>query len=361
MNNPASRQRGGIMILSGIVLTVLLAFGALAIDIGNLLMVRNELQNAADASAMAGAPCLNARTDCGNATATTPDWATASTRANNFIGQNKVQGTALSNATVTYGYWNMNGTPAGLQPSTITPSTYDYPAVQVTLSKEAGKNGGAVLMSLAHIFGLEDAAVTATATAVVSHPNALRPFPLVLDKCLYDTYWDYNTGSPKLATQVNPPGFDLPQVIGQPYFFKATSTYKVGACEAGQWSSLLTDSNSSNFIRDMITNGSPDIIAIGDLLWIQPGSKNALYPVVNACSGAGNKTCEYVRVPVVETIDTHSRQPVLAFACVRILSAAGGSGKYILFQMSADPTNCQVSGSGVGPNYGVSTPARLVQ
>ena len=38
-----------------IMLVVLLSFGALALDISNAMIARNELQNVADASALAGA------------------------------------------------------------------------------------------------------------------------------------------------------------------------------------------------------------------------------------------------------------------------------------------------------------------
>lgn len=340
------------MLISTLVLAMLIAFAELALNVGNLTMVKNELQNAADAAALAGAPCLSRRTDCSNMTLSLPDWITSSTRAKNFVPNNKVQGETLgaSATTVKSGYWKMDDATTGLQPTTITPGTYDYAAVQVTVQKPVNL-----------FFGITQTTMSATATAVISHPAVLNPFPLVLGKCLYDKYWDATTNSPKLATEVNPPGFELPQIVGEPYFFKATSSYKVGPCEAGQWSSLLVDSNSSSYISNMITSGSPQSIALNDLLWVQPGSKNALYGVVNACSAAGNKTCEYVMMPIIQDISTHSDQPVVAFACVHVLDAFGGSNKYVRFQMSADAVKCQTNGSGVGPNFGVSTPPRLVQ
>ena len=39
---------------------------------------------------------------------------------------------------------------------------------------------------------------------------------------------------------------------------------------------------------------------------------------------------QYVTVPVVQDISTHAYNPVVAFACLHILSAAGGSDKSIL-------------------------------
>lgn len=51
-------ERGAVLVLVAIALFSLLAFSALAIDLGNLYVVQNELQNAADAGALAGAANL---------------------------------------------------------------------------------------------------------------------------------------------------------------------------------------------------------------------------------------------------------------------------------------------------------------
>jgi Flp pilus assembly protein TadG len=50
--------RGAVAVIVAIMIVVLLSFGALALDISNAMIARNELQNVADASALAGAsPC----------------------------------------------------------------------------------------------------------------------------------------------------------------------------------------------------------------------------------------------------------------------------------------------------------------
>ena len=54
----ARREQGITIIMVALLLVVLAAFTALAVDIAHLLVVRNELQNAADAGALAGARCL---------------------------------------------------------------------------------------------------------------------------------------------------------------------------------------------------------------------------------------------------------------------------------------------------------------
>ena len=49
----ASDERGIVAVVVALLLVVLLSFGALALDISSLFVVSNELQNAADAGALA--------------------------------------------------------------------------------------------------------------------------------------------------------------------------------------------------------------------------------------------------------------------------------------------------------------------
>ncbi|AOY98969.1 hypothetical protein BKK81_06625 [Cupriavidus sp. USMAHM13] len=360
-------QRGSIAVMTAVLLTVLLGCTALAVDVAYLYIVRNELQNAADAAALAGAPCLNPRTECLNTKNSAPDWATAQQTATNAISLNSSTGVQLTSGTVEYGYWNLTGTPAGLQSLPMTPGSNDRPAVKVTLSRSTGQNGGPVPTFFARIFGTTSMPVSATAVAVFSIPGYAGHgslFPVAITKCLYDNYWNSTTHSPMTATSTtSPPGFDssITQVVGQPYYFKVTSSYHAGPCEAGQWTSLDIDSNNVPTIRGLISSGNGAGIGVGDSIWIEPGTKTSLYSSVNACSAAGDKSCEYVTVPVVQDISTHAYNPVVAFACLHILSAAGGSDKSILVQMSNDTSHCETSNSGgIGPNYGSYTPPRLV-
>ena len=53
-------ESGAVIVVVAIVLIVLIAIAALAVDVGYLLASRNELQNAADASALAATRRLGA-------------------------------------------------------------------------------------------------------------------------------------------------------------------------------------------------------------------------------------------------------------------------------------------------------------
>ncbi len=358
------KQEGVIAIIAATLLPVLIGFTALALDIAYAMMVRNQLQNAADATALAAAGCLRARADCGNLNASIPDWSSASTEAQVFAANNVVENSAISTVTVEYGYWDASAASPSLRTLPYTPTSNDAPAVRVTVNRTSGVNGGEVPTFFARIWGVNSRPMSASAVAVIASPGVAGKgslFPVALSKCLYDTFWDAATNKPKVATSVNPAGFDLPQTVGQPYVFKVTSSYHADECESGQWTSLEIDSNNVPTIRDLITDGNNLSIVVGDDVWVQPGTKTALYSDVNDCSYAGNKSCEYVIVPVVADLNKGD-QPVVAFGCMRILSAAGGSDKSIVVQLSANADKCQAANSsGVGPSYGVFLPGRLVK
>jgi len=59
LGRKAWRQRGAVAIVFGLSIIVLFGFMALVIDLGRTYVVRTELQNAADAAALAGAKQLN--------------------------------------------------------------------------------------------------------------------------------------------------------------------------------------------------------------------------------------------------------------------------------------------------------------
>ncbi|OLL32207.1 hypothetical protein BTH42_07065 [Burkholderia sp. SRS-W-2-2016] len=365
------RQQGAVAVMVALMLIVLLGIGALAVDIGNLMVARNELQNAADAAAMAGAGCLKPRSECSNSSATQPDWTTASTTASTFSTSsmtNKVQGAYLKASTVATGYWNATGSPYRLEALPFTPGTNDMPAVQVTIRKDGSNANGSVSAFLGKVFGVQVLKASAVATAVLSSPGSVGPgglFPLAMSKCLFDTYWNSTTSSPKLSpTSGTLAGTSVAQVAGQPYYFQIGSSYQYSSCTAGQWTSFDSSNQSASYTKGLLTSGNTTTLSIGSSpgTWIQSGEENSVFKSVDTCSAAGNGQCAWETVAVVSDLSTGSFQPVVAFACIHILSASNGSKPYVLVQMSNDMSHCETPASGgVGTNYGAYTPPRLVQ
>ena len=74
LRSVTGNESGVAAITVAFFLVVLLGFAALAIDIGNVLVVRNELQNAADAAALSGAVYFWYNNTSGN-----PNWSAATT------------------------------------------------------------------------------------------------------------------------------------------------------------------------------------------------------------------------------------------------------------------------------------------
>jgi len=334
----APRRQQGTVALFALMLTLIFAAGAFALDIGHALVVRNELQNAADAGALAGARALY------NPGTESPNWGTAQTQGVVMVSLNGSDGVPLSQSLVEPGYLNVTGTPAGLQPPTITPGADDVPAVRVTVSRDSQTNGGALKLSFGGFVGLREAPISATAVAFVSGPGSIAKgglFPLAISKCLYDTYWD----SAKMAPKNDP-------ATGKPYTFKIGSDYHYAVCSSGEWTSFDVDKNDTTFIRDLMNNGNPTPLAIGDNTWIQPGTKNTIFDEVP-------KNIDVV-IPVVVNVDNHSFQPIVAFAAFHIDMGVGGSGKYVQGHFTTNvPVTSNAAGN--GPYYGAFIPPRLAQ
>jgi hypothetical protein len=361
--NNARGQRGMVLPLVAAGILTLIGFMALAIDVGYLFVARSELQNDADAAALTGAGYLY------QANPPAPNWSFAQSKATDAIRLNKTGNVTLTDGQVSYGYWNLTGSPSGLQSSSITPGVNDKPGVKVKISKAPGNNGGPVNTFFAGVLGIDSEPVNATAVAVVTSPGYTTSlFPLAIPQCMYKTYW--NNGQPQLVNG----SYDI--IIGSAYHYTGCGASGI----AGQWTSLDLDTNNVPTIRDLISQAIGQLpgydttqFDIGSNIWIEPGTKTTLFGTVNSCSSAGDGTCAYVTLPVVcpnppncdNLLDTtHAQTPIVGFACVHIMSAAGGSAKTVTVRMvgTSDPnySKCKTSGGGTGPNYGTYLPPRLV-
>ncbi|CAB3726835.1 hypothetical protein LMG22037_05240 [Paraburkholderia phenoliruptrix] len=339
------RQRGAVAVMTALCLTALVGTTALAVDLGRAWVVRNELQNAADAAALAGAGSLGPNYK-------SPDWTQAAAKAQSAITLNKTEGVALVTAQVQTGYWNVKGTPAGMQALPVpAPGAYDRPAVQVTVSRAAGQNGGPLSLVLAPVLGITTMPISATAVAVISAPGYAGPgalFPQAISQCLYSAYWNATTGQP-----VNDPA------TGQPQEFKIGSAYNYPGCAAGmgsgQWTSFQLNVQDVTSIRNLIANGNPTPLQIGDMTWIQSGLKNSIYNNVPYPAD--------VLLPVVASLGsgtTGSTVPIVAFAPFHIDNADNGSNPYISGHFIAGYKAASASGgSGSATYYGAVTAPSL--
>lgn len=333
------RLRGSVALFFLLFLVGLLSFGAFAIDLARLAVVNNELQDAADAAALAGASALLVAGTSGT------NWAQAQTSAANAVALNRSDGQTLTTATIQTGYWNLTGSPAGMQPTTISPGVDDAPAVQVTVSRAKNQNGGVVDLwfgSLLNLIGTPDHATAAAVAAAPGTVDAGGLFPAVLDQCIFNQYWNSTTNLPMIDPST-----------GRPYEFRITNGQTYGSsCSAGQWTSFLINANDVTTINGLITNGNPSALSIGDSIWVEPGAKSALYGSV--------PTNVTVVLPVASQIDSSMYVPIVAFAAFYIDASVGGNNKYIQGHFVGG-YKITTSATGVGPNYGAYVPPRLAQ
>ena len=334
-------NRGATVIMVALSLVIIVGVATFAVDIGYLMIVRNQLQNAADAAALAGASSL---IPPGSSEL---DWAQAETQAASAIGLNKSDGVTLTDCVVQTGYWNIAHNPDGLQGTGITPGPKDFPAVQVTVSKNAGQNSGPVKPWFAPVIGIKTINASAVATAVIASPGTVLPgnvpakggtLPVAISKAVADQIDSYNDPT-KL--------------------FRIGSSYHYPVSAAGQWTSFDVDSNNVPTIRDLIANGNPVPLSIGDNIWIQPGTKTTLYTSVLALVGMN------VLMPVVQTADgtmeTHEWAPIIGFVGFHITDSVGGSDKYIEGYFLPGFIAKNTGGIGENKGYGVFKPPSLVR
>lgn len=338
-------ERGAVTVLVAFMIPVFLGIAALVIDLAYVQIVRNELQNDADAAALAGAQHLRGTTSA------TPQWSTAETRAFEAIAFNAADGKMLSTGTVQSGYWNPKQVNAALHLLPMTPTLNDVPAVQVTLTKVDGQNDGAVPTFFARLWNIFSTPVSVTAVAGITSPGTIEPgglFPLVVSQCVYDTYW---------SSTATPPG-PMTNSSGQAKLLvlMAFDDKPADPCKTFQWTSLLADKNDVTTFRNLVKDRNPVELSIGEKIWIEPGSKTTLFDTVGACSAANDKSCEYVTLPMVTSIAAHADRPISSFACARIVDASKKK-KTITIQLS---TQCpQPPSGGIGPDFGVVSPPSL--
>ncbi|MFL9966074.1 TadG family pilus assembly protein [Paraburkholderia sediminicola] len=315
------------------------AAAAFAIDLGRIFLARYELQNAADAAALAGAGSLLPGSP-------NPNWSLAQAKAASAISLNSSDGIQLTTASAQSGFWNLAGSPAGMQASTISPGTYDTPAVKVTVSRAAGLNGGPVSFFFAPLFSISNGSVTATAVAVVSAPGYIAPggaFPMAIGQCIYGQYWNAQTGAPTIDPST-----------GQAYEVQIGNGASYNGCEAGQWTSFLTDANDVPTVRGLMQTGNPTALSIGDSIWIQPGVKATLYHSV--------PTKIDVLVPVVAQVTT-GNAAIVGFAAFHIdpPDPADKNPKYIQGHFITGYEITTGGAAQAGPYYGAYVPPRLAQ
>lgn len=206
-----NNDRGATLVLVAICLTMVVGFAALAIDIGSLYAARNELQNVADAAALAAArklgsdyesiPSLEEQRNyiC--------DKAVLVSVAQSVAAQNKVAGTTItiSPEDVLVGHWSMSeyddnwciGQPTGpCQSNPAVPKIENLnnpDAVNVTVRRDGTGADGPISTIFAQVLGIETMNVSATATAALTGKSKSGPGELIIPVGISRYWFDNNS------------------------------------------------------------------------------------------------------------------------------------------------------------------------
>lgn len=153
-------ERGAVAIITALCLVVLLGFAAIAIDVGLMYEERAQLQNGADAAALAVAQDCSHGTNCLDAAAVLP-------RAQQMADMNARD--ARSKAA-------------------ILELDKSKRKVRVQATTVDGKTGaGSLALSFAPVLGIDKATAGATASAFWGAPKAgMAAFPIAFAQCEFD-------------------------------------------------------------------------------------------------------------------------------------------------------------------------------
>jgi Flp pilus assembly protein TadG len=178
---PVSNERGAVAVMVALTLPVLLGFAALTIDIGQALVAKNELQDVADAGALAGARRLGVTYAGGpggnpppmtiqqqqNFTLTDPSQIRNS--AKEVAALNYAAGTSITllDSDIRIGQWN------GVTKTFTTTNTLPN-AVRVTARRDGSANFP-ISTFLASMWGINNVNVSASATASLTPLGTTNP------------------------------------------------------------------------------------------------------------------------------------------------------------------------------------------
>jgi hypothetical protein len=161
-----------------VLLTVLLGFAALVVDLGALFKTKNELQNASDSAALAGAMALD-RTAAG------VDRARTRVLEYGLYHDADASDVVIASGDVIFGNWDAS-TRAFTADGPTPADPAQVNAVQV-ISRRAASQGDAVDLSFGVFVGQTEADVSADAIGVGGGPCAECSFPLVVPDCALET------------------------------------------------------------------------------------------------------------------------------------------------------------------------------
>lgn len=342
LRQPLDNSRGATAVMVALSLTVLLAMAAAAIDVGHALVARNELQNAADAAALAGARTLGVAYE-GMTPATMATYTltggdqgaiVAAAQATAVLNKAAAVDVSVNAADVSIGLWDS-------ATRTFTASVAQPRAVSVVTHRDGSANGP-ISTFLAGVVGMTSVNVSAVATAeltaIGSTPLGALDLPIAISELFFSSY---GCGD---SIQVHPSN-------GTPDSCAGFTTFDV---------SPSNDNAMRNIINGMIDGTyqvPPTTAGVTQLNFTNGTLSNPTWTALTNLFNQRSAGTGYwdALVPVYEGSDCSPSGPITikGYANIRI-TGIGGPPDHIVTGNVTCPL-FQSGGVGGGPAFGVFT------
>ncbi|MDH4341850.1 MAG: pilus assembly protein TadG-related protein [Nitrospira sp.] len=342
-------EHGAVAAMTAIFLVVLLAVAAAAIDIGHALVAKNELQNTADAAALAGTRSLGLMYESMTPaeqqvyTLAGGDQATIVAAVQTTAVANSAAGVpiTINAADIAIGTWN---------PTTRihTPTVNQPKAVRVWARRDSSANG-AISTFLAGVVGLTSVSVSAVATADMTAVGQTAPGQLDVPFAISEYYFTQFGCGDSIKFYPND---------GTPQACSAWHTFDQSPANA----------NTLRTIIDGMTNGTYQSPATtpGDSLNFTNGNVASAFPnLINLYNAKKDANGNWdVFVPVYQSPDCtppNGAIPIIGYAEARITNVQGAPNFLISATILCNIFEGNTTGG--GPPYGpvLSTIPGLVE
>ncbi|MBU6481257.1 MAG: hypothetical protein KGS09_12015 [Nitrospirae bacterium] len=339
---PLNNSRGAAAVMVAVTMTVLLAMAAAAIDIGHALVARNELQDAADAGALAGARALGVLYE-GMTPAAMGTYQLSGGDAGTIV--TAVQSTAVLNAAAGVNVTvNAGDVQIGLWDSatrTLTPTVNQPRAVRVITRRDGAANGP-ISTFLASVVGITSVnvstAATAELTAIGSTPPGALDLPVAISQLFFS---QYGCGDSIMLYPSN----------GNPQSCAGFTTFTQSPSNDVTMRNILNGMIAGTYTTPATTAGVTDLQFTNGTL--SNPTWNALVNLFNARKDANGVWDALVPVYQGDACNPSGAIPIVGYANIAITNVHGQPGATIVGNVSCPLF--QSGGVGGGPAYGVFT------
>lgn len=289
---PPRAQQGISLVLMALSVVMLFGFAMLAIDTSNLYVARNELQNAADGGALAGARWLY----LDDGSAVNPD---ANQVAADTAASNDSQGEPVEVTRVRRGHWSFGTRTFTPNPSLEPVELFGKTAAELDADPNfinavevvTERNATPVAAFFGYIFGHSEYQSAARAVAYIGYAGDLRPFDVDQPIALCEEKLLQPDGS-----------YDCS--IGRFISSSSNDSYS----ETGGWTSFNQDDacqggTNTDEMRSLVCgNGNPESLTLGKDMATLGGQSQATFNDFEACwaTGTGETELWNMTLPVIQ-------------------------------------------------------------